>query len=296
MNIRTAHAFSEGRTSPLRCRVPWTVSGGSYGAGHPLPITSGANLERFSPHLVTKTKLLNFVADTHWKFYRSFLKFPKKPSTMEKYISQLLDDIAYATENVSWPFIRKDGYDLWEVPMPDEEKRHAPLRDLETWTGIRKELLPPQEMLSDDQLTRLLKALKKMLDAYNWSLVLQIKVPDRIQYATIRDMFDQTAKVLQWQSGFFQVCRPGTAHGKCALGEYCQCAFYADLFSGSDDEELAPEEERKRMLETEIRHLKRKYDDEWIKYYPHHLDPEYDDEDGNPYDYGVGEEDDEDWD
>jgi len=25
-----------------------------------------------------------------------------------------------------------------------------------------------------------------------------------------------------------------------------------------------------------------------MKYYPYHLDPEYDDEDGNPYDYGFG--------
>lgn len=214
---------------------------------------------------------------------------------MEKYISQLLDDIAYATGNVSWPYIRKESYDLWEVPSPDEENKNAPLRDLETWTGIRKEQLPPPEMLTDKQLTILLAAVTKMLDAYNRSFVLQIEVPQRIQYATIRDMFNQTAKVLQWQYGFFEVCRPGTEHRKCVLGEYCQCAFYADLFSGFEDEELTPEEERRRMLEIEIRHLKRKYDDDWMKYYPYHMDPAYDDEDGNPYDYGMGEEEDEPW-
>ena len=213
---------------------------------------------------------------------------------MEKYVTQLLDDIAYATDNVSWPFIRKESYDIWEVPMPDEEERNAPLRDLETWTGLRKEQFPPPEMLTDEQLTMLLEALKKMLIAYNWSLVLQIEVPERIQYATIRDMFNQTAKILQWQDGFFEVCRPGTEHGKCALGEYCQCAFYAELFSGFVDEELTPKEERSRMLEIEIRHLKRKYDDDWMKYYPYHLDPDYDDEDGDPYDYGMGEEEDDD--
>lgn len=104
-------------------------------------------------------------------------------------------------------------------------------------------------------------------------------------------MFNQTAKVLQWQYGFFEVCRPGTEHGKCALGEYCECAFYADLFSDSEDEELTPEEERRRMLEIEIQHLKRKYDDDWMKYYPYHLDPDSDDEDGNPYDYGFERDD-----
>jgi hypothetical protein len=47
-------------------------------------------------------------------------------------------------------------------------------------------------------------------------------------------------------------------------------------------------------LEIEIRHIKRKYDDDWMKYYPYHLDPNYDDENGNPYNYGVGDEDEED--
>jgi hypothetical protein len=56
------------------------------------------------------------------------------------------------------------------------------------------------------------------------------------------------------------------------------------------DEDLSPEEERARYLEIEIRHLKRKYDDDWIRYYPYHLDPEYDDEYGNPYDYDFGDD------
>lgn len=212
---------------------------------------------------------------------------------MKNYISQLLDDIAYATENVNWPYIRKESYDLWEVPLPEEEERNAPVRDLEIWTGIRKEQLPPAAMLTDEQVAALLKSLTTMLDAYNCPLVLQITVPERIQYAAIRDMFNQTVKVLQWQYGFFELCRPGTEHGKCALGEYCQCAFYADLFSEFEDEDLSPEEERRQMLEMEIQYLKKKYGHRWMRYYPYHLDPEYDDEDGNPYDYGCGEEDDE---
>jgi len=31
-----------------------------------------------------------------------------------------------------------------------------------------------------------------------------------------------------------------------------------------------------------------------MKYYPYHLDPNYDDENGNPYNYGFGDEDDDD--
>ena len=196
---------------------------------------------------------------------------------MEDYITQLLADIQYAANHISWPFQERET-DLYDWIPPDEEDRSAPERKLEEWTGIRKDQLPPQEMLSDDQIHRLLNALNKLLDACNWSFVLQIEVPERIQYATIRANFDQWAKVKQWHQGFFELCGPGTKHGQCALGKYCQCAFYDELFAGFTDEELSPEEERARILEIEIIHLKRKYGDEWEKYYPYHLDPDYDDE------------------
>jgi hypothetical protein len=58
------------------------------------------------------------------------------------------------------------------------------------------------------------------------------------------------------------------------------------------DEDLSPDEERARELECEIIHLKRRHGDDWMKYYPYHLDKNYDDENGNPYDYGFGEEED----
>jgi hypothetical protein len=119
--------------------------------------------------------------------------------------------------------------------------------------------------------------------------VLQTEVPERIQYAAIRDNFDQEAIVKTQNMGFFQLCRPGTPHGDCALGEYCQCRFYEEFWAGCiNDEHLSPEEERARHLEIEVEHLKRRYGDDWKKYYPYHLDPEYDDEQGNPYAYGFG--------
>jgi hypothetical protein len=217
---------------------------------------------------------------------------------MEKYINQLLEDIAFATENASFPSTGNKA-DLWDWMSDEEEDNTAPVRSLEEWTGLRKEMLPPSEMLDDAKLKRLLEALIKMLDAYNCSFVLQIKVPERIQYNCIRDNFDQDVKVKQWHMGFFKLCRPATEHKTCALGEFCECALFAELFKNFVDEDLSPEEERARYLEMEVLHLKRKYGDEWMKYYPYHLDPDYDDEYGNPYDYGFGDltddEDDDDW-
>jgi hypothetical protein len=206
---------------------------------------------------------------------------------MENYIQQLLTDISHATENVSVPFVER-SFELHDWISEEEENKTAPVRNLEEWTGISKEQLPPDAMLTDEHVRSLLDALKKMLDACNWSFVLQTEVPERLQYACIRDNFNQEARVKQWHMGFFQQCSEGTEHFKCALGEYCQCAFYAELFSGFIDEDLTPEEERARALEIEIKHLQRKHGDEWMKYYPYHLDAKYDDEKGNPHDYGFG--------
>jgi hypothetical protein len=209
---------------------------------------------------------------------------------MEKYIQQLLADIAESVINISLPFAEKE-LALQDWLSPEEEEKLAPVRNLEELTGIRKEQLPPVEMLTDEQAHNLLEALKKMLDADNWVFVMQIEVPERIQYVSLRDNFNQEAKVKQWHMGFFEFCRPGTEHRKCALGEYCHCAIFAELFSGFNDVDLSSKEERTRELEIEIQHLKRKYDKDWMKYYPYHLDAAYDDEKGDLYNYGFDDED-----
>jgi hypothetical protein len=98
-------------------------------------------------------------------------------------------------------------------------------------------------------------------------------------------------KLKQWNPGFFQLCRPGTDHGKCALNEFCHCAFFKEFFKDMIDEKLTPEEERQRMFDIELQQIKKKYGADWMKFYPYHLNPEYDDEFGNPYNYGFGEDD-----
>lgn len=210
---------------------------------------------------------------------------------MQRYFEQLLGDITIAIDSNKNSTV-DCVFDLHDWKSEEEEEQTAPIRNLQELTTIYQEMLPPAEMLSDEQVHSLLNALNQLLDAYNCSFVLQTEVPERIQYTTIRDNFNQDVKIKTWHMGFFELCKKGTDHGQCSLGQYCQCAFFAELFADFMDEELTPEEERARMLEIEIKHLKRKYDDDWMKYYPYHLDKNYDDENGNPYNYGWDEEED----
>ncbi len=210
---------------------------------------------------------------------------------MQHYIKQLLTDIETATQNVSFPFVEKE-LSIHDWVSEEEEDANAPARNLCEWSGITPEMLPPATMLKEKEVKELLQALNQMLSAYNCHFVLQTEVPEHLQYETIRQNFNQDVKVKQWHMGFFEMCKPGTPHQTCALGEHCQCAFYADLFSDRIDEELTPEEERARDLEMEVHYIRKKYGDDWMKYYPYHLDKNYDDENGNPYDYGFGDEED----
>lgn len=107
----------------------------------------------------------------------------------------------------------------------EEEDKTAAVRNLEDWTGISKAMRPPAVMLNDEQVLVLPEALKKMPDAHNWSFVLQIKVPERIQYEAIRNNFNQQAKLKRWHMGFFVLCSSGAVYKKCAPGEYCECFF-----------------------------------------------------------------------
>jgi hypothetical protein len=157
---------------------------------------------------------------------------------MEKYILQLLADILYAKENVSFPRGEKE-INWWDWISEEEEDATALVLSLEEWTGISKDQLPPVEFLSDSQVKLLLDALKGMLEKYHWSFLVHGGIPERIQYAALRDNFDQNAKVKERHMGLFELCRPGTEFGRCSLREYCDCAFCEDLLRDWGREDLS---------------------------------------------------------
>jgi hypothetical protein len=87
---------------------------------------------------------------------------------MQKYINQLIEDIQYAKANIQKPWIvLKEGYEFDEWLSEEEDKKQAPIRNVEDWSGIKKEQLPPEDRLSDEQVEALFKALDKLLSEFN---------------------------------------------------------------------------------------------------------------------------------
>lgn len=147
--------------------------------------------------------------------------------SVKSYLNQLLADIETSTREASFNLFEKN-YDQ-QIWIKEDGEITLSLCDC---TGIKQEMLPPANMLTESELSALLQALKRMLAAYNCHFVLQMEVPEEFQYETIRKHLDQRIKRSSKHIGFFERCRPGTPHEHCSLGEYCHCAFFKKFVAG----------------------------------------------------------------
>jgi hypothetical protein len=183
---------------------------------------------------------------------------------MQKYINQLIEDIQYAKANIQKPWIVPEGgYEFDEWLSEEEDKKQAPVRNVEDWSGIKKEQLPPEDRLTDEQVEALFKALDKLLSEFNCHFVVHFHVPFREQYKTMRAMWQQDHAWMAWHYNFFDLCEDGQEHGTCALGEdFCQCKALAE-FTKDWDNSPWTEEDEAFWEEMEARRQRRKRDDWW---------------------------------
>ncbi len=183
---------------------------------------------------------------------------------MQKYLTQLIADIQVAKEDMLPPWIPKASYELDEWLPTDEDEQQAPKRSVEDWTGIKQEMLPPPEHLTEEQAATLLKVLEELLSEINCHWVTQIKVPVYLQYATIRRRWQQEHAWLMWHENFFDYCEEGQIHGSCGFGmEYCHCRFFAEMSKDWDKTPWTEEDETRLLEELEERRQRRKRDDWW---------------------------------
>ena len=164
---------------------------------------------------------------------------------MEEYVRQLLSDIATATENSRFYFPkRKFSYREWV--SEEEEEKTAIEKQFDELTGIRKILLPPEDLLTDEQVDQLISALLKLIDAYHYENLFIYCIPERMRYTAIRENFDQTVKIRNYYRGTFEFCEKGTQPYKCVLGQYCLCTHWGGLGYNTSVHFVTPEELPKR--------------------------------------------------
>lgn len=189
--------------------------------------------------------------------------------SLQRYINQLLQDIGEATRNVPEPWypLEEEADEEFGVLPWMEDPENAPTKSLEEWTTLKKEQFPPENRLTNTQVSALLCAIKALLDAYNCSAVFQIEVPDRIQYRVIRERFRQEVPMLKANYFFFELCdkKDKKDRSGCLLGEkYCHCAFFEAFFEKFEDNQ--EEESDLNVDPYEEYMLKRRYGDDWHKH------------------------------
>jgi len=134
---------------------------------------------------------------------------------------------------------------------------------LEDWCGIKKQQLPSESSLTDEQVHCLVKSLKQLLAAYHCQLVFQQIIPERIQYRVIRERFDQKVPTNKNDYFTFSLCEQPTPVDNCIMGkDHCQCSLLDRFF-----EKYGILEEENPVLKEIEEHsayiLKKRYGADW---------------------------------
>ncbi|MCB9051189.1 MAG: hypothetical protein H6556_17310 [Lewinellaceae bacterium] len=158
---------------------------------------------------------------------------------MEKYLNYLLTDIAAAATNV--PVLTFEDTDEGPSFIPlEEEEKMARREILGEWIGLRQEWFPPSGRLSDEQVIRLLEAMNRCLDVYNFIPHFPAGLPSRKRYEVMVAQLSKEVPILihnAWQIDFCEY-EPRT----CPFGEsFCQCKVYEQWLTHLEEDE--PQEE-----------------------------------------------------
>lgn len=155
---------------------------------------------------------------------------------MERYIEQLIEELANAEANPTPETDFGDSYEEFEKTMLEiEEGKKIPAKKM---LNISYEELPPVEKLSKEHLEKLVPALMNALSAKGTTISIPgDNVPDEIVYREIRELFKEGFCAMPgWVMDFCTGYCPD-----CAFVDYCDTS--KEIWT---DEEM--EEERRRGL------------------------------------------------
>lgn len=161
---------------------------------------------------------------------------------MEKYITQLLEDIlaAHKSENEANP-VRNEGI---EAHFEDVERYLSGDYDqnLGKVVGLYKEQFPPIERLSPTQVQTITVAFDKMLFSYNISTNLPEGLPIEIAYPLMVSVLDREVYIGNGDGNIgLEFCDYDSK--KCPFGEeFCSCKDFDDDYK--DFENFTSEHKR----------------------------------------------------
>ncbi|HZK07546.1 MAG TPA: hypothetical protein VFC92_05050 [Bacteroidales bacterium] len=153
---------------------------------------------------------------------------------MDRYISQLIDDIRAAAEAAPPDPLEDKSLPTWQANEIEMEAReqyiNGELQPLSTILGIASNLLPDSHLLSNEHLSKLMPEMLYLLLVYNFEPDVPDGLPDRMFYDALRDI---------WDDDYVHVIT-GTVHIEfCQYDEENHCPFpgYCDECNELEDQD-----------------------------------------------------------
>lgn len=144
----------------------------------------------------------------------------KNIANMDRYVTQVLEDIKEATNNLPQLYPSHKDHDLEKGMDWTAELANSPYKTIEDWTGIQLDVLPSEGHLTGKQIDRLVIGLDALWEAYYFFFDVDLYDPV-IRYRMYRDSWEDQVQYLP-QSGFeVELCYGDSED--CRMGADCLC-------------------------------------------------------------------------
>ena len=151
---------------------------------------------------------------------------------MQRYISQLIEDLENAAKNPPAPVYIEPPPHLDELPDV-AELALVPFKPISFWAGIDAIHFPETIALSYEQTEMVNKAIFKLFDSLNIDLIdMPEKIPSDWLYEVLSTNWDEPIQFLPSSGYDLELCTNDPI--TCPYGEYCDCDDKPDFLLDDD--------------------------------------------------------------
>jgi len=143
---------------------------------------------------------------------------------LQNYLFQLIADMHEAATRVPKSPIPDGVFD----PYYQDELESSPDRPMSEWFGLQKELFPPSEMLTPEELDLMADEFQNLWVAYSFNPNFPEGLPARRRYELLREYLDYACQ--HWPGGWVQefgFCDYDPENSPFG-SEFCQCKDLKD--------------------------------------------------------------------
>lgn len=189
---------------------------------------------------------------------------------MQRYVEQLLEDIAAAKANLPVFFDDYDEEDYYMLPA-HLEAEEAPYQKLKDWLQLEPIIFPPADRLSTLQIMKILDGLVSLMKHFNYILNFPSSVPPALRYSVFIKELDKNTPYLTYNYWQIDFCNYESM--TCPFGtSFCTCKQYESLYDKANEED-------ENISEQDFQDAKELLDVTDFLFFDDDLDFEMDDDD-----------------